>query len=368
MVGIGPYAAAMTTSAPVARSAPVGSRIRTLTGRLADALARGADSPARLSQALLAVLLEEVPSTGGALLLMHPHTGLFWTGAVTELPPASCHPFFSVEVDAATAHSFRRLASTGGPARALSLRADAAEPLADRVLAPFGFSDELRVVCRDASLSWAGLSLWSTTGQYDADDEKVLDAVADLLGRALRDAVLDSLDGAGHTPGHGVLVVEGDTVLEASTEGTTFLRELADPAFEDYRHVEHLLALSRTDPRFSTLLATEDGRWLSAHGAELGPGRVAITLAPATPADLFGTRVAGAGLSGREIEVTRLLCRGLSDTEIARELGVSTHTARDHVKAVRRKLGVRSRAEVAALVFAEQYLDTFLGSAAISHS
>ena len=357
----------MTISAPVSRSVPLGSRVRTLTGRLEQVVARGDDSPARLSQALLDVVLEEIPSAGGALLLMHPHTGLFWTGAVTDLPAASCHPFFAVEVEATTAHSFRRLAATGGTARALSLHAGADDPLVTRVLAPYGFADDLRVVCRDSSLSWGGLSLWRTSGAYDATDEQLLDAVSDLLGRALRDAVLASLSDGRHQTTRGVIVVEGDTVLEVSTEGTDFLGELAEPHTERYRHLEHLLALAATDPRFSTLLATEDGRWLSAHGTELGPGRVAITLTPATPADLFGTRVAGAGLSDREVEVTRLLCRGLSDGEIARRLGVSTHTARDHVKAVRRKLGVRSRAEVAALVFAEHYFDTFLHSAAISH-
>jgi DNA-binding CsgD family transcriptional regulator len=357
----------MTISAPVGRSAPVSSRVRTLAGRIDDAVARGADSPARLSQALLAEVLDEIPSAGGSLLLMHPHTGLFWTGAVTDLPAASCHPFFTVEVEAATGHSFRRLSSTGAGARGLCLRADRPEPLATQVLEPFGFSDEIRVVCRDASLCWAGLSLWRTSGRYDAEDEEVLDAVADLLGRALRGSVLVSLEGSGPAPGRGVLVVEDGALLEASSEGIDFLRELADPGFEDYRHVEHLLALARANPRFSALLATEDGRWLSAHGTELGPGRVAIALAPATPADLFGTRVAGAALSAREVEVTRLLCRGLSDAEIARDLGVSTHTARDHVKAVRRKLGVRSRTEVAALVFADRYLDEFLDTAAVSH-
>jgi DNA-binding CsgD family transcriptional regulator len=347
---------------------PLGSRVRTLTGRLDQVVARGADSPARLSQRLLEVVLAEIPSAGGALLLMHPHTGLFWSGAVTDLPAASCHPYFAVEVEAATPHSFRRLAATGGTARALSRHADADDPLAVRVLAPYGFTDDLRVVCRDSSLGWGGLSLWRGSGTYDATDEQVLDAVSDLIGRALRDAVLASLSDTSQPSARGVIVAEGDTVLEVSTEGTDFLRELADPHTEEYRHLEHLLALAAADPRFSTLLATEDGRWLSAHGAELGPGRVAITLTPATPADLFGTRVAGAGLSAREVEVTRLLCRGLSDSEIARRLGVSTHTARDHVKAVRRKLGVRSRSEVAALVFAEHYFDSFLDSAAISHS
>jgi DNA-binding CsgD family transcriptional regulator len=358
----------MTISMPVRASATETRRERALGTRLAAEIAAEHETPADLAQALLSLVLDEIPSAGGVLPLMHPHTGLFWTGAVTTLPAASCHPFFTVEVEGASEHCFRRLASTGARARATRLRVGRSDPLVSQVLDPFGFSDELRVVCRDGSVAWGGLSLWRTSGTYTEADERLLDSVADPIGGALRGAVLRSLDdglaGAGST---GVLVVEDGRVTEVSREGTDFLRELAEPGLERYHQLEHLVALATADPRFSTVLATDDGRWISAHGSELGPGRVAITLLAASPHDLFGARVAGAGLSEREIEVTRLVCRGLADQEIARDLGVSPHTARDHVKAVRRKLGVRSRAEVAALVFADHYLDAFLDTAAVSH-
>jgi DNA-binding NarL/FixJ family response regulator len=88
---------------------------------------------------------------------------------------------------------------------------------------------------------------------------------------------------------------------------------------------------------------------------------------PPGPADLLGALVAGAGLTPREVEVTRLLCRGLTDAEIARELTVSAHTAHDHVRAVRTKLGVRNRAEVASRVFADHYFERFLATASVVH-
>lgn len=128
------------------------------------------------------------------------------------------------------------------------------------------------------------------------------------------------------------------------------------------------MELARADPRFSTIIGAKDGRWLSAHGMPLGSGRVAVTITTATAADLFGVVVAGAGLTPREIEVTRLLCRGHSDAEIATLLTISPHTTHDHVRAIRRKLGVRSRAEVAAKVFAERYFTGFLASAAVTHA
>jgi non-specific serine/threonine protein kinase len=54
-------------------------------------------------------------------------------------------------------------------------------------------------------------------------------------------------------------------------------------------------------------------------------------------------------LSDREIEVLRLLVRGMSDREIAAALFISPGTATTHVRNIRGKLGVRSRSAAAAL-------------------
>jgi len=47
--------------------------------------------------------------------------------------------------------------------------------------------------------------------------------------------------------------------------------------------------------------------------------------------------------------------------QIAASLWISPHTARDHIKAIFVKLGVRSRPELTALLFHEHVLPSFPG-------
>ncbi|GAA5154263.1 MULTISPECIES: alpha/beta fold hydrolase [Amycolatopsis] len=53
------------------------------------------------------------------------------------------------------------------------------------------------------------------------------------------------------------------------------------------------------------------------------------------------------GLSGREVEVLRLVAGGLSDREIAERLGISAHTVHRHVANIRTKLGLPTRTAIA---------------------
>lgn len=341
--------------------------VRAVRGVVADA---GSANPSALAARLLEVLVPAVGADGGALLLMDPHTALFWTGAVDRLPTLSCHPFFASELDADGPRTFRRLAQEGSGACALS-RCEADDgALRATVLAPYGYGDEVRVVIRDSGVAWGGLSLWRRCEAelFCAAQERLLDAVAPIAGAAVRDAVLRSLVGQGSDQApQGALVIEDGVVVEASPQARRLMREIDDPATEAYRQLDHLLALSRNQSNFSVVVGTGDGRWMTAHGTALSNTRTVVVLTFASPADLLGAVVAGAGLTAREIEVTRLLCRGLTDTEIAHELTISAHTAHDHVRSVRGKLGVRNRAEVAARVFANRYLDRFLASASVAH-
>ena len=79
------------------------------------------------------------------------------------------------------------------------------------------------------------------------------------------------------------------------------------------------------------------------------------TFEPAKAADIAPLIVEAYELTQRELEVTRLIARGLGTSQVARELYLSPHTVRDHVKAVFEKVGVSSRGELVAKVFADHY-------------
>jgi ATP/maltotriose-dependent transcriptional regulator MalT len=66
---------------------------------------------------------------------------------------------------------------------------------------------------------------------------------------------------------------------------------------------------------------------------------------------LTGVETPPHGLSSRELEVLRLLARGLSNREIASELVISQHTVARHVQNIFRKLDVGSRSAAGAFAF-----------------
>ena len=60
-----------------------------------------------------------------------------------------------------------------------------------------------------------------------------------------------------------------------------------------------------------------------------------------------------AGLTEREVDILRMLSRGLSRREMAQQLVISEHTVRHHLEHIYGKVGVGTR--VAAVLFAVEH-------------
>lgn len=124
--------------------------------------------------------------------------------------------------------------------------------------------------------------------------------------------------------------------LEAGASG--FLLKNASP--------ERLIEAVRTVAAGDALLAPDVTRRVISRATatpSLGSSRRPVASASAA--------VTAAGLTERETEVLRLLARGLSNAEIARELFVGDATVKTHVSNVLQKLALRDRIQAVVWAF-----------------
>jgi DNA-binding NarL/FixJ family response regulator len=96
------------------------------------------------------------------------------------------------------------------------------------------------------------------------------------------------------------------------------------------------------------VVAAPRGRRYGGHG---------VVIEPAKASEVAPLIVEAYELTPREVDVTRALARGLTTSEIARELHLSRYTVQDHLKSVYEKAGVSSRGELVAKMFADHYHD-----------
>jgi DNA-binding NarL/FixJ family response regulator len=94
--------------------------------------------------------------------------------------------------------------------------------------------------------------------------------------------------------------------------------------------------------------------------AIIPPGMAATLLAEFTRLSQEPEPVTGTApmLTDREVEVLRLVARGLSNREIADELVISENTVKNHVRNILEKLHLHSRVEAAVYAYRQHLLPT----------
>jgi DNA-binding NarL/FixJ family response regulator len=113
--------------------------------------------------------------------------------------------------------------------------------------------------------------------------------------------------------------------------------------------------MTQDRPHRSALPADTAARMLRDESAAGRLGRAEVDAVLATAGHRTGRLRAHypAGLTEREVDVLRLLTKGMSNRQVARKLGISPKTVGRHVENLYAKAGVSSRA--AAAVFAMEH-------------
>jgi DNA-binding CsgD family transcriptional regulator len=319
-----------------------------------------------------------VPFDGSAWFATDPGTVLGTSPLrIENVETGHCTSYWERECQVEDTLLFRDLARSRGGAGTL-YESTGDQPARSaryrEFLAPQGYGDELRAAFRVGRSTWGVVDLFRTRGAqpFSPDDVAVVRSVAPALGGALRS--LSGEAGQGGAPdvvGPGtVLFDRAGNVLSLDEEAEVLLTELGGPGWGDrplpltavYAVVARAGAVAEGRDRgpATARLRTGSGRWLTVHASCLrgrngGPGPTALTIEPATSSQIAPIIIEAYRLTEREQEITRAVARGLSNAEIAAELFLSTHTVRDHLKAVFGKLGVTSRGELVAKLFAEHY-------------
>ena len=240
---------------------------------------------------------------------------------------------------------------------------------------PFGADQEVIAALRTGTdEAWGALALYRAPGQprFEAGEIEFLREVSAHLAAGARRGLLigEATDPDGpHAPGLIVLSEAWD--VESMTPGVErWLEEL--PGGEHLsggRLPPAVLAVAGRALRaarvtskpgeiaFSRVLSRA-GQWIVLHGASLvteGPRRIAVIVESAHPARITPLLMSAYGLTEREQDVTRLVLKGESTTEIASRLVISPHTVQEHLKKVFEKTGARSRRELVSKVFFSHY-------------
>jgi len=349
-------------------------RIQRTLEAIREAAAEATDGEA-LFDAVALRLQDVVPYDGGLWFGADPATGLAtFPVRLENIEPGHCETYWQREFLVEDALLFRDVAraerpvgtlreATGGlPGRSARFR---------EFIAPQGYHEELRAALRADGTTWGFLTLMRERGrpEFTPTELAVVERVGEVLADGLRSAaVRASHPSDGEPEGPGLVMFDRHGALASLNDhARAWLDEL--PAGPLTRHGlpssvvsavsrARAIAEGRERGQARLRLRSRSGRWLVVHAsclrlADGTIGQTVLVIEPARAAEIAPLIVTAYELSGREQEIVELIARGFPTSEIASTLFLSPHTVRDHVKAIFEKVGVCSRGELVAKVFAE---------------
>ena len=246
-------------------------------------------------------------------------------------------------------------------------------PIYVEVMAPSGMAQELLVALRaPTGETWGTTRLNRAPGDpmFSKRDIDFMAAAAPLIAEGVRRGLLigeATEPERPDAPGLVVLTLEGE-VESLSPAAQEWFSRLPDDngrqngvptsviaaATAALREAEHNSAGGVSAAR----VPMTSGRWAVIQGAVTGrssDSKVTVIIQPAHPDRVAPLLMSIYGLTGREQELTQLVLRGGSTSELAKALGVSPQTVQQHLKSIFEKTDVNSRGELVAKIYFDCY-------------
>jgi DNA-binding CsgD family transcriptional regulator len=299
-------------------------------------------------------------------------------GVARDMPDTLCAPFWEYEFEVPDFNKFTDIArsqrqvadlhvATGGrPQRSARWR---------EFRTQIDAGAELRATFNagDRGYGLLHVNRASSTHGFREEEIEFVATIGPTVGRALRQSLISHPAQSAAGRGPGMAIIDADNRLVSATpEAQAWFDELGtlfrvrDPEFG--RDVPSEVTVAAQEARWRgtgatrTRARTSGGVWLLIHASCLhgagGPAaEVAVVIEPAKASEVAPLIVDAYELTPREVDVTRALARGLTTNEIAAELFLSRYTVQDHLKSVYEKVGVSSRGELVAKMFADHYHD-----------
>lgn len=319
-----------------------------------------------------------------------PETLLYTSAVMRGITPSVIPAFLNNEFYGTDVNTFTELARRRTPVSTL-YDATRGEPRRSarfrEILEPVGLGNEMRVALRAGKSVWGAVCLHRELRgpDFTAPEVAFVSQITPHLATGLRVAALlraadepDVVD----TPlseSPGLVVLADDLSLVALTPAAEWrLAEIGDwPRGDElpqsvYGVAARLQTLERQQRERASgrsggmaLMAPRarvrgrSGQWLALHASRLtgaaAAGQIAVVIEPARPAEVASLTLLAYALTEREAQVARLVLQGASTGAISEALTISELTVQQHLKAIFDKVGVRSRRELVARIFARRH-------------
>lgn len=222
---------------------------------------------------------------------------------------------------------------------------------------PLGVENELRVIFRSGELCWGAAGFVRSGVDFTDAEVEFLTQVAPAVAVATRAAVCATAPSGRGDPGPAVVLTgaggEPLALTAAARDWEERFDEIAPGRLAVMVRAAAFGARASGSGVFRTRIRDTTGGWILLRATALLGGdepQTVVTLEPAAGGELAELLLAAYALTARERDVCLEAMAGYSTAEIAARRGITPNTVHDHLKAIYTKTGVRSRAELTALL------------------